>query len=85
MAQYEYDEQFIPYGPNRSRGALIDGLNKLGREGWHVITTKDIIAPQQGPGGAMLMVDGVRALVCRELAAPAQPEAMKRLKDKGAA
>ncbi len=66
MTPWEYSEHFVHYGPNRGRDDLIAGLNKLGQDGWEVVTTKDIIAPQKDPAtGAMMMRDGIRAFCKR--------------------
>lgn len=89
MAIWEHQEFFIAHGPNRDRKPIIDGLNKLGLEGWQAINSKDIIAPQVIDGKS-LMTDGVRFLMKREaiqkMAAEVNPtpDAIKRMRDKPA-
>ncbi len=100
MAEYEYAEHFVPFGPNRDRAAMLDGLNKLGHEGWEVVASKDVIAPTvteiAGKDGRLvkttMMIDGIRFLCKRVAAAPSAvfpgspppPEALKKMRDKAA-
>ncbi len=74
MATWEYKEAFVPYGPNRGRDVMLDGLNKLGLDRWEVLQVKDIISPEvvevTGKDGKVgrttMMVDGVRVLAKRD-------------------
>lgn len=68
---WEYDEFFVPYGENRDRRAMLDGLNKLGKDGWEVMLVKDIIQPTT-INGKTLVVDGTRAL-CKRAVANGKP------------